>query len=96
MQQFSWPKCRNGSIASFWVPWPDVGSVPNRDGNSDLPGGHSVPEAGVVIAAAQLASTNVGVDYILVMAKGRQEDVLNRVIQSSPPALKVVPKQGKA
>jgi len=55
-----------------------------------------VPEAGVVIAAAQLASTNVGVDYILVMAKGRQEDVLNRVIQSSPPALKVVPKQGKA
>jgi PrtD family type I secretion system ABC transporter len=58
---------------------------------------------GIVIVVAHRPSAIAGVDYILVMAKGRQqqfgpkEEILNRVIQ--PPAtgqraLKVVPEQG--
>ena len=51
---------------------------------------------------AHRPSAIAGVDYILVMAKGRQqqfgpkEEILNRVIQPSTPprALKVVPEQG--
>ena len=47
-------------------------------------------------------SAIAGVDYILVMAKGRQqqfgpkEEILNRVIQPTPAprALKVVPEKG--
>ena len=56
---------------------------------------------GIVVVVAHRPSAIAGVDYILVMAKGRQqqfgpkEEVLNRVIQ--PPAqqraLKVVPEQ---
>jgi ATP-binding cassette subfamily C protein len=56
---------------------------------------------GIVIVVAHRPSAIAGVDYILVMAKGRQqqfgpkEDVLNRVIQppAQPRALKVVPEQ---
>ena len=57
---------------------------------------------GIVVVVAHRPSAIAGVDYILVMAKGRQqqfgpkEEVLNRVIQPTPPprALKVVPEQG--
>ena len=57
---------------------------------------------GIVIVVAHRPSAIAGVDYILVMAKGRQqqfgpkEEILNRVIQPSTPprALKVVPEQG--
>jgi len=57
---------------------------------------------GIAVVVAHRPSAIAGVDYILVMAKGRQqqfglkEDVLNRVIQPSPQprALKVVPEQG--
>jgi len=57
---------------------------------------------GIVIVVAHRPSAIAGVDYILVMAKGRQQqfgskdDVLNRVTQPSaaPRALKVVPEQG--
>jgi ATP-binding cassette subfamily C protein PrsD len=57
----------------------------------------------IVIVVAHRPSAIAGVDYILVMAKGRQqqfgpkEEVLNRVIQpqAAPPrALKVVPGEG--
>ncbi len=56
---------------------------------------------GIVIVVAHRPSAIAGVDYILVMAKGRQqqfgpkEEVLNRVIQppAQPRALKVVPEQ---
>jgi ATP-binding cassette, subfamily C, bacterial PrsD len=56
----------------------------------------------VVIVVAHRPSAIAGVDYILVMAKGRQqqfgpkEDVLNRAIQPSAPqrSLKVVPGEG--
>jgi len=59
---------------------------------------------GIVVVVAHRPSAIAGVDYILVMAKGRQqqfgpkEEVLNRVIQPPPPqrALKVVPDQGGA
>jgi ATP-binding cassette subfamily C protein len=59
----------------------------------------------IVIVVAHRPSAIAGVDYILVMAKGRQqqfgpkEEILNRVIQptSAPPrALKVVPGEGAA
>jgi len=57
---------------------------------------------GIAVVVAHRPSAIAGVDYILVMAKGRQqqfglkEEVLNRVIQPSPQprALKVVPEQG--
>jgi ATP-binding cassette subfamily C protein len=57
---------------------------------------------GIVVVVAHRPSAIAGVDYILVMAKGRQqqfgpkEDILNRVIQpsASPRVLKVVPEQG--
>jgi PrtD family type I secretion system ABC transporter len=57
---------------------------------------------GIAIVVAHRPSAIAGVDYILVMAKGRQqqfgqkEEVLNRVIQpnAQPRALKVVPEQG--
>ena len=58
---------------------------------------------GIAVVVAHRPSAIAGVDYILVMGKGRQqqfgpkEDVLKRVIQpGSPPprALKVVPEQG--
>jgi len=57
---------------------------------------------GIVIVVAHRPSAIAGVDYILVMAKGRQqqfgpkEEILNRVIQPTTPprALKVVPEQG--
>jgi len=57
---------------------------------------------GIVAVVAHRPSAIAGVDYILVMAKGRQqqfgpkEEVLNRVMQTSAPprALKVVPEQG--
>ncbi len=56
---------------------------------------------GIVVVVAHRPSAIAGVDYILVMAKGRQqqfgpkEEVLNRVIQPPvlPRALKVVPEQ---
>jgi ATP-binding cassette subfamily C protein len=57
----------------------------------------------IVVIVAHRPSAIAGVDYILVMAKGRQqqfgpkEEVLNRVVQqpSAPPrALKVVPGEG--
>ena len=56
---------------------------------------------GIAIVVAHRPSAISGVDYILVMAKGRQqqfgpkEEILNRVIQPPPPprALKVVPEQ---
>jgi ATP-binding cassette subfamily C protein len=57
----------------------------------------------IVIVVAHRPSAIAGVDYILVMAKGRQqqfgpkEEVLNRVIQpqgAPPRALKVVPGEG--
>jgi PrtD family type I secretion system ABC transporter len=59
---------------------------------------------GIAIVVAHRPSAIAGVDYILVMAKGRQqqfgpkEEVLSRVIQPSTPprALKVVPDQGGA
>ena len=58
----------------------------------------------VVVIVAHRPSAIAGVDYILVMAKGRQqqfgpkEEILNRAIQSAPQprALKVVPDQGGA
>ena len=59
----------------------------------------------VVVVVAHRPSAIAGVDYILVMAKGRQqqfgpkEEILNRVTQpqSAPPrALKVVPGEGGA
>ncbi len=58
----------------------------------------------IAVVVAHRPSAIAGVDYILVMAKGRQqqfglkEEVLNRVIQPSTPprALKVVPEQGGA
>ncbi len=58
----------------------------------------------IAVVVAHRPSAIAGVDYILVMAKGRQqqfgpkEEVLNRVIQppSPPRALKVVPEQGGA
>ncbi|HUD86295.1 MAG TPA: type I secretion system permease/ATPase [Xanthobacteraceae bacterium] len=57
---------------------------------------------GIAVVVAHRPSAIAGVDYILVMGKGRQqqfgakEEILNRVIQPSPPprALKVVPEQG--
>jgi ATP-binding cassette subfamily C protein PrsD len=56
---------------------------------------------GIVIVVAHRPSAIAGVDYILVMAKGRQQqfgpkdDILNRMTQpSTPRALKVVPEQG--
>ena len=57
--------------------------------------------AGIVVVVAHRPSAIAGVDYILVMAKGRQqqfgpkEEILNRVIQppTAPRALKVVPEQ---
>jgi PrtD family type I secretion system ABC transporter len=59
---------------------------------------------GIVVVVAHRPSAIAGVDYILVMAKGRQqqfgpkEEILNRVIQppAPPRALKVVPEQGGA
>jgi ATP-binding cassette subfamily C protein len=56
---------------------------------------------GIAIVVAHRPSAISGVDYILVMAKGRQqqfgpkEEILNRVIQppTPPRALKVVPEQ---
>ena len=59
---------------------------------------------GVAIVVAHRPSAIAAVDYILVMAKGRQqqfgpkEEVLSRVLQQSAPprALKVVPEQGGA
>jgi PrtD family type I secretion system ABC transporter len=59
---------------------------------------------GVAVVVAHRPSAIAGVDYILVMAKGRQqqfgpkEEILNRAIQASTPprALKVVPEQGSA
>jgi PrtD family type I secretion system ABC transporter len=56
----------------------------------------------VAIVIAHRPSAIAGVEYILVMAKGRQqqfgpkEEILSRVIQPGPPAraLKVVPDQG--
>jgi ATP-binding cassette, subfamily C, type I secretion system permease/ATPase len=58
----------------------------------------------VAVVVAHRPSAIAGVDYILVMAKGRQqqfgpkEEILNRMIQPSTPAraLKVVPEQGGA
>jgi ATP-binding cassette subfamily C protein len=57
---------------------------------------------GIVVVVAHRPSAIAGVDYILVMTKGRQQqfgpkdDILNRVVQPSAPprALKVVPEQG--
>ncbi len=59
---------------------------------------------GIVVVVAHRPSAIAGVDYILVMAKGRQqqfgpkEEILNRVIQPPPQqrSLKVVPEQGGA
>ena len=59
---------------------------------------------GIVVVVAHRPSAIAGVDYILVMAKGRQqqfgpkEEILNRVIQPPPQqrSLKVVPDQGGA
>ena len=59
---------------------------------------------GIVVVVAHRPSAIAGVDYILVMANGRQqqfgpkEEILNRVIQppAAPRALKVVPEQGGA
>jgi len=56
----------------------------------------------IVVVVAHRPSAIAGVDYILVMAKGRQqqfgpkEEILNRVIQPSTPprTLKVVPGEG--
>jgi len=56
----------------------------------------------VVVVVAHRPSAIAGVDYILVMAKGRQqqfgpkEEILNRIIQPNAPprALKVVPGEG--
>jgi ATP-binding cassette, subfamily C, bacterial PrsD len=56
----------------------------------------------IVVVVAHRPSAIAGVDYILVMAKGRQqqfgpkEEILNRVVQPSAPprALKVVPGEG--
>ncbi|MGA2940907.1 MAG: type I secretion system permease/ATPase [Xanthobacteraceae bacterium] len=56
---------------------------------------------GIVVVVAHRPSAIAGVDYILVMAKGRQqqfgpkEEVLNRVVAppAQPRALKVVPEQ---
>ncbi len=56
---------------------------------------------GIAVVVAHRPSAISGVDYILVMAKGRQqqfgpkEEILNRVIQppAAPRALKVVPEQ---
>jgi PrtD family type I secretion system ABC transporter len=58
----------------------------------------------IVVVVAHRPSAIAGVDYILVMAKGRQqqfgpkEEILNRVVQPSalPRALKVVPGEGGA
>jgi len=58
----------------------------------------------VAVVVAHRPSAIAGVDYILVMAKGRQqqfgpkEEILNRMIPPSAPAraLKVVPEQGGA
>jgi ATP-binding cassette subfamily C protein len=57
---------------------------------------------GIVVVVAHRPSAIAGVDFILVMAKGRQqqfgpkEEILNRVLQAPPPprALKVVPEAG--
>jgi ATP-binding cassette, subfamily C, bacterial PrsD len=57
---------------------------------------------GIAVVVAHRPSAIAGVDYILVMAKGRQqqfgpkEEILSRVIQpaAAPRALKVVPEQG--
>jgi ATP-binding cassette, subfamily C, bacterial PrsD len=57
---------------------------------------------GIAIVVAHRPSAITGVDYILVMGKGRQQqfgpkdDILNRVAQRSTPprTLKVVPEQG--
>ncbi len=59
---------------------------------------------GIVVVVAHRPSAIAGVDYILVMGKGRQqqfgpkEEILNRAIQPATPprALKVVPEQGGA
>jgi ATP-binding cassette subfamily C protein len=59
---------------------------------------------GIAVVVAHRPSAIAGADYILVMAKGRQqqfgpkEEILNRAIQSAPQprALKVVPDQGGA
>ena len=59
---------------------------------------------GIAVVVAHRPSAVAGVDYILVMAKGRQqqfgpkEEILNRAVQPSPQprALKVVPDQGGA
>jgi PrtD family type I secretion system ABC transporter len=58
----------------------------------------------IAVVIAHRPSAIAGVDYILVMAKGRQqqfgpkEEILNRAIQpgAQPRALKVVPEQGGA
>jgi len=58
----------------------------------------------IAVVVAHRPSAIAGADYILVMAKGRQqqfgpkEEILNRAIQSAPQprALKVVPDQGGA
>src|SRR6185437_2526225 len=57
---------------------------------------------GIVVVVAHRPSAIAGVDFILVMAKGRQQqfgpkdEILNRVTQPSAPlrALKVVPGEG--
>jgi ABC-type protease/lipase transport system fused ATPase/permease subunit len=59
---------------------------------------------GIVVVVAHRPSAIAGVDYILVMAKGRQqqfgpkEEIFNRAIPGGAPprALKVVPEQGGA
>jgi PrtD family type I secretion system ABC transporter len=59
---------------------------------------------GIAVVVAHRPSAIAGVDYILVMGKGRQqqfgpkEDILNRAVQPAvqPRALKVVPEQGGA
>jgi ABC-type protease/lipase transport system fused ATPase/permease subunit len=80
-----------------------------RNSNLDAEGDEALTRAivgvrdrgGIVIVVAHRPSAIAGVDYILVMGKGRQqqfgpkEEVLNRVIPASaaPRALKVVPDQ---
>ncbi len=59
---------------------------------------------GIAVVVAHRPSAIAGADYILVMAKGRQqqfgpkEEIFNRTIQPPPQprALKVVPDQGGA
>jgi PrtD family type I secretion system ABC transporter len=55
---------------------------------------------GIAVVIAHRPSAIAGVDYILIMAKGRQqqfgpkEEIVNRVMQPQQRALKVVPEQG--